>query len=68
MSRVLSKIFTSFASLTPGGDSYYYGDWLEPIALDIMGPDPMYCYNSTDLGIAGFEKRMSNVAVAISNA
>ena len=56
------------ASLVPGGDNYYRPTEIRRLAIDVLGLNPTECSNDTSIGFAGFEKRIQNIAVSMSNA
>jgi hypothetical protein len=69
---IAGQIATSFnfsASFVPGGDNYLYGSmFASNFVSEVLGPTPLVCPNSTEYGIAGFDKRIANVATGITNA
>ena len=69
---IAGQIATSFnfsASFRPGGDNYLYGSmFASNFVSEVLGPEPLLCPNSTEYGIHGFDKRIANVAVGMTNS
>tara|TARA_R110002003_G_scaffold46_21_gene3874 strand:+ start:13317 stop:14207 length:891 start_codon:yes stop_codon:yes gene_type:complete len=69
-STLLERNFKGAATLAPGGDNYFVGQWTPLVVDDIIGPTPTTC-NATlgpGYGLEGFTRRVNNVAISISNA
>lgn len=68
---IAGQIATSFnfsASFRPGGDNYLYGSmFASNFVSEVLGPEPLVCPNSTEYGIHGFDKRIANVAIGMTN-
>lgn len=64
----LATSFNMSASFFPGGDNYLDGSMFASSLIgEIIGPDPLKCPNSTENGFKGFENRMHNIAVSMTN-
>ncbi|KAF2727672.1 hypothetical protein EJ04DRAFT_581854 [Polyplosphaeria fusca] len=61
------SMFNGSGSFWPGGDNYYSGRWVPIVALDVMGPDPTKCDTSPSIGMTGFQRRVDNIAMSITN-
>ena len=68
--ELLKSVFTGLGSFygPAQGDNYYRGQWTTQIASDIMGNNISRCDLSPNLGFAGFQRRLENVAVAMTNS
>jgi len=66
----LAKTMEGAAAIAGGGDNYYTGQWMPEVIQDILGPTPTLCDPDLDsrYGSAGFEKRINNLAISMSNA
>ncbi|PSN65754.1 hypothetical protein BS50DRAFT_397207 [Corynespora cassiicola Philippines] len=69
MARQLDQIFNGMGSYwsVDNGDNYYKGPWTLFLTNDILGDNVSRCDTDPNLGFAGFQRRMDNVAVAITN-
>lgn len=54
-------------SYIPGGDTYFTSDTLAVLTNDVNGEDSLHCNEDPALGFNGFDRRMKNLAVALSN-
>ena len=63
----LRTVFNGTASLKFGGDNYYTSPSSLTVVGDMYGPNPIDCSLDPGLGIHGFEKRLSNVAISLTN-
>ena len=63
----LRTVFNGTASLKYGGDNYYTSSSMLTVVGDIYGPDPIDCSLEPGLGIQGFERRLSDVAISLTN-
>lgn len=63
----LRTVFNGTASLKFGGDNYYTSPSILTVVGDMYGPNPIDCSLDPGLGIHGFEKRLSNVAISLTN-
>jgi hypothetical protein len=66
--KLVAEIFNGSVSLTPGDDNYYYSTWSSTVVVDTIGSDRTECSNSFSIGLKGFEVRVSNAAVDMTNA
>ncbi|KAH7116112.1 hypothetical protein B0J11DRAFT_584144 [Dendryphion nanum] len=64
----IKEMFRGNASLIPGGDNYFTGEWMPIILPDIFGPILPNCDLSPERGLVGFNKRLNNIAYAITNS
>lgn len=63
----LFEILNQTASTAPGGDNYYDTNWIRTFVTDIMGANPTACSEDASLGLPAFQRRMQNIASAMSN-
>ena len=51
------------------GDHYYvYSNWAPNLGRDVLGRDPGICSTDETLRMRGYERRMSSIAISLSNA
>jgi hypothetical protein len=63
---LIAKSLTGAAAIYPNETSYgFTGQFAPNIATDVLGDSPAYCTGSVP---GGFERRMKNIAVSMSNA
>ncbi|PSN65746.1 hypothetical protein BS50DRAFT_677115 [Corynespora cassiicola Philippines] len=60
-------MFNGTGSYWIGGDDYYSGPWTLFLTSDILGQELSICDTSPNLGLAGFQRRINNIAVSITN-
>lgn len=63
----LDQMFNGIGSYWIGGDDYYSGLWTLFLTSDILGQELSICDTSPNLGLAGFQRRINNIAVSITN-
>jgi hypothetical protein len=63
---LMAKSLTGAAALYPNETSYSFtGQFAPNIATDVLGDSPAHCTGSA---VGGFERRMNNIAISMSNA
>lgn len=63
---LMAKSLTGAAAIYPNEANYSFTGQLAPnIVTDVLGDSPAYCNGSTVKG--GFERRMNNIAISMSN-
>ena len=65
-----AKLYDTFngnASTAPGGDNYYEPTRMRTFVIDLLGANPTACTNNEAQGFGTFERRMQNIASAMSN-
>jgi hypothetical protein len=51
------------------GDHYYvYSNWAPNLGRDVLGRDPGICSTDESLRMRGYERRISSIAISLSNA
>jgi hypothetical protein len=51
------------------GDHYYvYSNWAPNLGRDVLGRDPGICITDESLRMRGYERRISSIAISLSNA
>jgi hypothetical protein len=67
LAESLRRTFNGSTNLEPGGDNYWDNDIQASIAQDIYGPDPALCTLGSNVGFGGFQSRLNNVSVSLTN-
>jgi hypothetical protein len=69
-SGAIQKIWEGAGLLWKNADNYYTGQWVPNIIGDIFGPAPAICNPNLGpgYGFEGFQRRINNIAISMSNA